>query len=96
VPPHSRRLRCGKRTPGRGAWYNSDMNDALLAQAKKLPISERLELISALWDTLDSAEIPVTREEREVLEARMADIEANPSAEESWSEAKVWLESRSR
>jgi putative addiction module component (TIGR02574 family) len=72
------------------------MNDALLAQAKKLPVAERLELISALWDTLDSNELPVTREEREVLAARMADMEANPSAEESWAEAKVWLESRSR
>jgi putative addiction module component (TIGR02574 family) len=72
------------------------MNDALLAQAKRLPISERLELIAALWDTLDGNELPVTCEEREVLEARMADIEANPSAEESWSEAKTWLESRPR
>jgi putative addiction module component (TIGR02574 family) len=72
------------------------MNNALLAQAKKLPVSERLELISALWDTLDSDELPVTREEREVLEARMADMEANPSAEESWAEAKIWLESRPR
>jgi putative addiction module component (TIGR02574 family) len=72
------------------------MNDALLAQAKRLPVSERLELIAALWDTLDGNELPITREEREILETRMADIEANPSAEESWSEAKAWLESRSR
>jgi len=79
-----------------GVRYNCGMNDALLAQAKKLPISERIELISALWDTLESDSLPVTREEREVLKARMADIEANPAAEESWSAAKVWLESRSR
>ena len=72
------------------------MKDALLAQAKRLPVSERLEFIAALWDTLEGDEIPVTREEREVLAARMADIEANPSAEESWSEAKAWLESRRR
>jgi putative addiction module component (TIGR02574 family) len=72
------------------------MNDALLAQAKRLPVSERLELIAALWDTLDGNELPITREEREILEARMADIEANPSAQESWSEAKAWLESRPR
>jgi len=72
------------------------VNEALLAQAKGLPAPERLELISALWDTLDSDEIPVTPGERAVLQARMADIETNPSAEESWSEVKVWLESRSR
>jgi len=49
-----------------------------------------------LWDTLEGDEIPVTREEREVLEARMADIEANPAAEEPWAEAQAWLESRRR
>jgi len=76
------------------AAYNLPVNEALLALAKGLPAPERLEFIAALWDTLDSDEIPVTHEERQVLQARMADIEANPSAEESWSEAKVWLESR--
>lgn len=70
------------------------VNESLLAQAKSLPAPERLELIAALWETLDSDEIPVTDEERQVLEARMADIEANPSAEESWPEAKAWLDSR--
>jgi putative addiction module component (TIGR02574 family) len=70
------------------------VNEALLAQAKSLPAPERLELIAALWDTLESADIPVSEEERQVLEARMRDIETNPSAEESWSEAKAWLESR--
>ena len=72
------------------------MNDSLFAQARSLPARERLELISALWDTLEGDEIPVTREEREVLEARMADIEANPAAEEPWAEAQAWLESRRR
>jgi len=73
-----------------------DMKDALLARAKRLPVAERLEFIAALWDTLEGDELPVTREEREVLAARMADTEENPSAEESWSEAKAWLESRHR
>ncbi len=74
--------------------YTFFVNESLLAQAKSLPAPERLELIAALWETLDSDEIPVTDEERQVLEARMADIEANPSAEESWPEAKAWLDSR--
>lgn len=72
------------------------MKDVLRVQAKRLPVSERLEFIAALRDTLEDDEVPVTREEREVLAARMADIEANPSAEESWSEARAWIESRRR
>ena len=70
------------------------VNEALLAQAKSLPAPERLELIAVLWDTLDSDEIPVSPEERQILEARMADIGANPSAEEAWPEAKAWLDAR--
>jgi putative addiction module component (TIGR02574 family) len=62
------------------------MKEAILAEMRNLP--ERLELIGVLWDSLDSSEIPVTPEERRILEARMADIEADPSAEESWAEAK--------
>ena len=80
--------------PSNHLGYTSLVNEALLAQAKTLPAPERLELIAALWDTLDGDDIPVTDEEHRLLEARMADIEANPSAEESWSEAKAWLESR--
>lgn len=68
----------------------------LLDQAKTLPPAERLELIGELWDTLEEDEIPVTAEERRILEARLADIQVSPDAQESWSDAKRWLESRHR
>ena len=70
------------------------MNESLLAEAKRLPPRERLELIDALWDTLDPVDVPVTSEEQAILEARMADIEAHPGAQEPWLDAKAWLESR--
>jgi putative addiction module component (TIGR02574 family) len=68
----------------------------LLDQAKTLPPAERLELIGELWDTLDQSEIPVTAEERRILDARVADIDSDPDAQEKWSDAREWLESRRR
>jgi putative addiction module component (TIGR02574 family) len=71
-------------------------SSTLLAEAKKLSPGDRLELIGELWDTLEDSDLPVATEEQEILEIRMADLEANPSAQESWSQAKSWLESRRR
>jgi len=66
----------------------------LLAEARKLSPGDRLELIGEIWDTLDNSDLPVTSEEQTILESRMAELEANPSAQEPWTEAKAWLESR--
>ena len=74
----------------------SPSSSALLAEARKLSPGDRLELISELWETLESSDLPVTDEERAILESRMADLESNPSAQESWQEGKASLESRRR
>ena len=58
--------------------------------------SDRLELTGEISDTLEDSDLPVASEERAILESRMADFETNPSAQESWTEAKAWLESRRR
>jgi putative addiction module component (TIGR02574 family) len=72
------------------------MNANLLAEALKLSPSDRLHLIEALWDTLPEEDIPVTPEERALLDARLADLEANPGDQSPWSEVKARLEQRSR
>lgn len=54
------------------------MSADLLAEALRLSPKDRLELIGALWDTLSEEDIPVTAEERNLLDARLADLEANP------------------
>jgi putative addiction module component (TIGR02574 family) len=72
------------------------MNTDLLAEALKLSPSERLQLIEALWDTLSEEDIPVTPEERALLDARLADLEANPDDQSPWSEVKARLEQRRR
>jgi putative addiction module component, TIGR02574 family len=71
-------------------------SSTLLAEAKKLTPGHRLELIGELWDTLEDSDVPVTTEERAILGSRMADLEANPTAQEPWPQAKSWLESHRR
>ena len=72
------------------------MNGDLLAEALKLSPCDRLELIEALWDTLSEDDIPVTPEERALLDERLADLERNPDAQSSWPEVKARLEQRRR
>lgn len=72
------------------------MNTDLLAEALKLSPSDRLQLIEALWDTLAEEDLPVTPEERALLDERLADLEANPSDQSPWPEVKARLEQRHR
>jgi putative addiction module component (TIGR02574 family) len=72
------------------------MNADLLAAALKLSPSDRLQLIEALWDTLSEEDIPVTPEERALLDERLADLERNPDAQSSWAEVRARLEQRCR
>jgi putative addiction module component (TIGR02574 family) len=72
------------------------MNADLMAEALKLSPSDRLELIEALWNTLSEEDIPVTPEERALLDERLADLERNPDAQSSWPEVKARLEQRRR
>jgi putative addiction module component (TIGR02574 family) len=72
------------------------MNTDLLAEALKLSPSDRLQLIEALWDTLSEEDIPVTREERALLDARLADLETNPGDQSPWSEVRARLDQRPR
>ena len=64
------------------------MNADLLAEALKLSPCDRLQLIEALWDTLSEEDIPVTPEDRALLDARLADLEANPGDQSLWSEVR--------
>ena len=72
------------------------MNRDLLAKMLKLSPSERLELIEALRDTLTEDDLPVTPEERALLDERLTDLERNPGAQSSWPEVKARLEQRRR
>lgn len=70
------------------------MNAVLLEQALHMSPEARLELIAILWDTLADGDIPVSNEERVIIEARLADLKANPSDERPWSDVKADLAKR--
>lgn len=70
------------------------MNGHLLAEALKLSAGDRLRMIEALWETLSEEDIPVTPEQRALLDARLADLEANPGDQSPWSEVRARLEQR--
>jgi len=57
--------------------------------------TERIELIEALWDSLDPDEAaPITPELAQELERRSADAEADPAAGRSWDEVHAELKKR--
>ena len=72
------------------------MNAYLLTEAMKLSPGDRLQLIEALWETLSEEDIPVTPEERALLDARLADLDANPGDQSPWSEVRARLQHRPR
>jgi putative addiction module component (TIGR02574 family) len=72
------------------------MSTSLLDEALKLSPRDRLQLISELWDTLSQEDIPVTADDRALLDSRLADLEANPGNQSSWPEVKARLEQRRR
>ncbi len=72
------------------------VNAALLAEATQLPPNDRLELISALWESLDPDDLPVSRTERALLDDRIADLRDHPEDERPWSEVEADLRRRIR
>jgi len=68
------------------------IDESLLAKITSLSPPDRLELIGAVWDTLSPDDLPVTDAERALLDARLADMEAHPDDQSSWSEVKARLE----
>ena len=62
---------------------------------RRLSISERLQLVEDLWDTIaqdaPDAALPVTPELAEELDRRLAEHEADPGAAVSWEKVRSEL-----
>jgi putative addiction module component (TIGR02574 family) len=61
----------------------------------RLPAEERQELAEALWESLDTEPATTLPDwQRQILDARLAELEANPEAGSSWEEveARIWPE----
>jgi putative addiction module component (TIGR02574 family) len=62
----------------------------VLTAATKLPPDEQLELAQELWENMSPpAELALTPELRELLEARRTEARANPGTSIPWSEARA-------
>ena len=69
---------------------------ALMAKVKKLSPAKRLELIGAVWESLEPKDLPVTAAERKLIDARIEDETRNPGDSSPWPEAKARLKRRLR
>ena len=67
---------------------------ALLEQMKRLGVEDRLEIIGALWDTIDPDALPVEPEVATLIDERLAESDADPLAGESWEDVKESLRLR--
>jgi len=71
------------------------MRRELLAELLELTPAERLDLISDLWDSLEPDDLPpLTDDQIEEMERRVAEHRANPDSALSWEEVRAELRSR--
>jgi putative addiction module component (TIGR02574 family) len=71
---------------------------ALREELLKLSAAERLELIEELWDSLDEEDeaLALTDAQREDLERRLAEAEADPTGGSPWEEVRERIRRRPR
>lgn len=72
------------------------MDQALRDRVKQLSHADRLELISELWQSIDTDSLEVTPAERELLDDRLHDLHDNPDAGRSWEAIETELHTRLR
>jgi putative addiction module component (TIGR02574 family) len=62
----------------------------------QLSVAQRILLVEEIWDTIAEQEtdIPLTDAQRQDLERRIANYEANPKAGSTWEEVKARLRQR--
>jgi len=67
-----------------------------LAELKKLPIEERLQLVEDLWDSIteEKAALPEPPELVEELRRRSASLKADPSSGLTWEELESRIQAR--
>ena len=59
----------------------------------ELNIDEQIEYVQALWDRIAAKEdrVPIPDWHREILDDRLADLQANPNASRPWEEVRAEL-----
>ena len=66
------------------------MKTDLLSDILKLSVAERIQLVEDVWDSIaaEPEELPLTEVERQEMDRRLADVDANPGVGRSWAEVK--------
>ncbi len=61
-----------------------------IEEIKSLDISERILLVEEIWDTIAQEQevVPLSKEEQEILEQRLHNLQENPQAQSSWKKMK--------
>ena len=74
------------------------MPNALREQLFKLSAAERLELVEELWDSIadDDEALVLTDAQREDLERRLAEVDADPTGGSPWEEVRERIRHRPR
>ena len=71
------------------------MKTELLDEAKRLSVSERIELVEAIWDTVaeDASleRLPLSEAHRAELDRRLDDWRRDPEAGSPWNEVRERL-----
>jgi putative addiction module component (TIGR02574 family) len=64
-----------------------------LSEILKLSVSERIQLVEDIWDSIaaETDTLPLTDAERAELDRRLADAEANPGVGTPWGDVKARL-----
>lgn len=69
------------------------MKDLSLSEVMKLPIEDRLEIIHAIWSSIDATQLPPTDDEIAEVSAAADDYERHPEDVVSWEEVEARLRS---
>ena len=68
------------------------MSHELREELLKLPVAERLELVQELWDSIaadcEREPYPLTDQQRQDLERRLAEADQDSTAGAPWQEAR--------
>lgn len=72
--------------------------NALRKELLQLSVAERLELVEELWDSIpeDDEALALTPDQREDLERRLAEADADPDGGITWDEARARIRQRRR
>ena len=60
-------------------------------QIDSLSAAEKIELLDALWESLEAGEVPLTEAQRAELDYRIARHEQNPSDVIPWEQVRAGL-----